>query len=266
MPFLNQPPTTPPRRVVSLCPSVTETVHALGAWDRLVGRTRYCVHPRGLVQAVPHVNGTKSPDLERLYELRPDLVVAVKEENRREDIEHIAASAVPLLLLDPNSVQQAADCARELGDALDCTIEGELLARRIERAALAASAVTPARPGVVYLIWSDPLMAVGGGTFIHSMLEAGGMTDLLGGRARYPELSAEDLAALDPDAVLLSSEPFPFKERHRAELADATGLPLERFVLVDGELLSWHGSRTVRGLEYAVGLAEQLRDRPAPGP
>jgi iron complex transport system substrate-binding protein len=258
VPFVNEQPAAPPRRVVSLCPSVTETVHALGAWDRLVGRTRYCVHPAGLVQAVPHVDGTKRPDLPRLLALEPDLVVAVKEENRREDIEALVKARVPVLLLDPNSVQEAADAARELGDALDCPIEGHLLKTRIEAAARIRLPDGP-RPRVVYLIWWDPVMAVGGGTFIHSMLEAVGMQDLMGDRERYPSLAVDELAGLAPDAVLLSSEPFPFKERHREALAEATGLPVARFVLVDGELLSWHGARTVRGLRYGAELAGRLR-------
>lgn len=245
---------------------MTETLHFLGAWDRLVGRTRYCVHPKGLVHAVPHVKGTKTPDLPAVFALKPDLVVAVKEENRQEDIDLIVSGGVPLLLLDPNSVEEAAEAARELGDAVDCPMEGELLARRIGAARdRAARAMDPQqKPGVVYLIWSDPLMAVGGGTFIRSMLEAGGMRDLCGERARYPELTADELVALEPDAVLLSSEPFPFKERHRTDLAQSTGLPVERFVLVDGELLSWHGSRTTRGIRYAANLAARLRSAPLP--
>lgn len=266
MPLLNAPPSAPPRRIISLCPSVTETVHALGAWDRLVGRTRYCVHPRGLVQAVPHVGGTKTPDLERLMELEPDLVVAVKEENRLEDIEAIVQAGVPLLLLDPNSVEDAMGAARELGDALDCPIEGELLARRIGSVVRRVAAVPGERPRVVYLIWWDPVMAVGGGTFIHAMLEAGGMHDLLGDQERYPSLAVADIAGLEPTAVLLSSEPFPFKKHHRAELAAATGISIERFHLVDGELLSWHGARTTRGLRYAANLAAMLRGDSFPFP
>lgn len=253
---------------MSLCPSVTETVHWLGAWDRLVGRTRYCVHPKGLVQAVPHVAGTKRPDLPALLALKPDLVVAVKEENRREDLEHIAGAKIPVLLLDPNDVAEAADAARELGDALDCPIEGELLRRRIRDAAKTAGAASEGtrRPRVAYLIWWDEPMAVGAGTFIHAMLEAGGMDNVLGDRDRYPALTVEELAGLDLDAVLLSSEPYPFKPRHRDELAAATGLPVERFVLVDGELLSWHGARTPRGLRYSANLAARLRGADLPFP
>ena len=268
MPFLDASPSAPPRRIVSLCPSVTETVHWLGAWDRLVGRTRYCVHPKGLVQAVPHVAGTKRPDLPALFALKPDLVVAVKEENRKEDLEHIASAKIPVLLLDPNDVAEAADAARELGDALDCPIEGELLRRRILGAAKQArlAAEGAPRPRVAYLIWWDAPMGVGGGTFIHSMLEAGGLHNVLGDQGLYPALTPESLAALDPEAVLLSSEPYPFKPRHRDELAAATGLPVDRVHLVDGELLSWHGARTPRGLRYAANLSAQLRGAELPFP
>lgn len=258
MPYLTEPPAGPLRRVVSLCPSVTDTIHAFSAWDLLVGRTRYCVHPRGLVQAIPHVRGTKNPDLPALFALRPDLVVAVKEENRQEDVA-LVAKHIPVLLLDPKTVEDAAEGARELGSALNRQVEGEQLARGILRAARAARQAAPAKaPRVVYLCWWDPAMGVGGDTFIHSMLATAGMHDLCGDRERYPTLTPQELAGFDPDAVLLSSEPFPFQERHRAELAEATGLPLERFRLVDGELLSWHGARTVRGLDYAAQLAAAL--------
>lgn len=245
---------------------MTETVHFLGAWDRLVGRTRYCVHPRGLVQSVPHVKGTKTPDLPALFALKPDLVVAVKEENRQSDVERISDAGIPTLLLDPCSVEDAAEAARELGDAIDCPIEGELLARRIGSALRRTAALPGPRPRVVYLIWWEGAMAVGSDTFIHSMLEAGGMDNLCAGGARYPELTSEELGALRPDAVLLSSEPYPFKERHREALAAATGLPVERFVLVDGELFSWHGSRTTRGIRYSANVAARLRGDPPPFP
>ena len=260
MPFLTPPPPAPPRRIVSLCPSVTETLFALGAWDRVVGRTRYCVHPRGLVQAVPHCDGTKNPDLERLFALSPDLVIAVKEENRQEDVAALVAAGLPLLLLDPSSVEEAADAARELGDAIDHPIEGELLARRIKRGldSAHAAAAGQRRPRVAYLVWWEPAMLAGDDTFIGSLLTAVGL-DNAAPRGRYPQLCLSDLAELGLDAVLLPSEPYPFKERHREEVAAALALPPAQVLLVDGELLSWHGSRTVQGLEYAAALAATLR-------
>jgi ABC-type Fe3+-hydroxamate transport system substrate-binding protein len=247
-------------RIVSLCPSLTELVYDLGAGDALVGRTKFCRHPADRVAAVESVGGTKNPKVDRVVALRPDLVLLNEEENRREDAESLAAAGVPLHVSFPRDAWETAAMVRDIGAALRTPgaaeeIAGAIEARsaRVRDAAATRVAAGGRGPRWTYLIWRRPWMAVNGDTFVHALLaQAGGENVFAALPARYPEVTAEALAAADPDVVLLSSEPFPFADRHADELAAATGLPRDRFRLVDGELLSWHGSRTVAGVAYAA--------------
>lgn len=245
-------------RIVSLCPSLTETVFRLGRGGALVGRTKFCVQPEGAVEAVERVGGTKNPKLERILALRPDLVLMNEEENRLEDAEALRKAGLSVLSSMPCDVAGAVALVRELGAVLQATEPARELADAIEAraAAVAARARRRDRIPFVYLIWRDPLMAVAPGTYVDALLGLAGGQNVVGAAERYPQIEA---ALLHGAArILLSSEPFPFSQKHREELAAATHLPRERFVLVDGELLSWHGARTGEGIEYAerVLLAE----------
>ena len=247
-------PATAPQRIVSLCPSITETLHALGAWPALVGRTRYCVHPEGLVDSIPQVGGTKRPDLSRIIALRPDLVLCNEEENRREDALALEQSGVRVVSYFPRDLRGTVEYIEALGRDVGRPLEGARLAAELE-----TEIAREGRGGdslrYAYLIWRKPWMAVGRDTFISRLLEAAGFQNALLGSDRYPSLTSDELRDLNADVVFLSSEPFPFTEQHSVELAEATGMPAERFLPVDGQLLSWHGSRTVVGLRYARELA-----------
>ena len=244
-------------RLVSLCPSLTELVFDLGRGDDLVGRTKFCVHPADRVGAVPSVGGTKNPKVERIVALRPDLVLLNEEENRREDADALRAAGVPLHVSFPRDADDTAAMVRDLGRALERPAAAERIAADIERRAGRVRAAARGRPPVrwAYLIWREPWMTVNGDTFVHAMLALPGGVNVFADEAdRYPTIEPGRLAAADPDVVLLSSEPFPFAERHADELAALTGLPRDRFRLADGELLSWHGSRTPAGVDYAERL------------
>jgi iron complex transport system substrate-binding protein len=246
-------------RVVSLCPSLTELVFDLGRGDALVGRTKFCVHPADRVAAVPSVGGTKNPKVERIVALAPDLVLLNEEENRREDAEALRAAGVPCHVSFPKDAPETAAMVRSIGAALDAADAAERIAGDIERRHRRVREAVARRGGApvrwAYLIWRAPLMTVSGDTFVSAMLtDAGGANVFADHPTRYPAIEPEALAAADPDVVLLSSEPFPFDERHADELAAATGLPRDRFRLADGELLSWHGSRTAAGIDYAERL------------
>jgi ABC-type Fe3+-hydroxamate transport system substrate-binding protein len=254
-------------RVVSLCPSLTELVFALGRGDTLVGRTRFCHHPADSVGAVERVGGTKNPKLARIVALGPDLVLMNEEENRREDAEALAAAGVPLHVSFPKDAPGTAAMVRDIGRVLGAAEAAEGIAADVERRTAAVRARAAARraagaPPVrwAYLIWRRPWMAVRDDTFVSALLDqAGGENVFAGAGARYPEVEAATLGAADPDLVLLSSEPFPFAAEHADELAAAAGLPRDRFVLADGELLSWHGARTADGVDYAEALLDRAR-------
>lgn len=241
-------------RIVSLCPSLTELVFDLGRGDSLVGRTKFCVHPADRVEVVEKVGGTKNPKVERIIELAPDLVLMNEEENRLEDAEMLRAAGIACHTSMPRNALETAAMVRSIAAALGAEGEGERLAREIEEAREATrAAAADAEPvRYAYLIWRAPYMTVSDDTFVAGLLaDAGGVNAFGSAGTRYPEITPEELRDADPDMVMLSSEPFPFAAKHAAELAELTGIPESRFELVDGELLSWHGSRTVHGMRYA---------------
>ncbi len=242
-------------RIVSLCPSLTELVFDLGLGADLVAITKYCIHPADGVASIEKVGGTKDPDVARIVELAPDVVLVNEEENRREDADALAAAGLTLANSFPKDALETAAMVRDYGSVLHVPERAEAVARDIEqRSAAVAQRATErgATRSFLYLIWRKPWMACGADTFPSALLsQAGGRNALEGSDERFPALTDAELAALDPDLVLLSSEPFPFAAKHIVELSEATGLPPERFRMVDGEDLSWHGSRTPRGVDYA---------------
>lgn len=247
-----------PRRLVSLVPSTTETVHALSAGDRLVGVTRFCVHPPEARKRARVIGGTKSPDLGRILALEPDLVLANQEENRKEDVERLE-ERVPVLVAYPRDVSQAIADIRALGALLGVPERTFALVSDIERARRAMR--ESARPfRYLYFVWRRPYMVAARGTFIASLLaEAGGINVAPADRGRYPEVQAGDVESSNADVLLLSSEPFPFREEHASELRSALAGDLrERILLVDGELLSWHGARLRDGVPYLARLSERI--------
>lgn len=250
--------------IVSLCPSLTELVFDLGLGDHLVGRTKFCVHPEGRVERIEKLGGTKNPKVERIVELAPDLVLLNEEENRIEDAEALATAGLRCHTSMPVSVAETAEMVRSIGRAVDRSEAAEAIAADIEARAVRVRAAARGRSAVrfAYLIWRDPIMVVRDDTFVSDLLALpGGVNVFAGADERYPTVGPDELAAADPDAVFLSSEPFPFREAHRHELAASAGLPTDRFQFVDGELLSWHGSRTPAGIDYAEGVIEAVRSR-----
>lgn len=238
----------PPRRVVSLCPSITETVAQL-APSRLVGRTRWCIHPASAQAEVAACGGTKNPDLDAIRALQPDLVLAEKEENRREDVEALAAS-LPVYVFDVLDVDGALDMLDTLGALLAREAQAAAMRARIARAwaALPRAAGTP----VLYLIWRRPWMAAGAQTYIDAVLRRLGLCNVAAALpGRYPELDAATLATLEPHRVLLSSEPYPFAAKHEAEVQAL--FPRAHIERVDGEAFSWYGARMRPAADYLAG-------------
>jgi len=241
-----------PRRVVSLVPSTTETLAGLGLGPSVVGRTRYCVHPRPWVDTLPVVGGTKDPDLRAIEALRPDLIVVNEEENRPEQFAELSRIA-PLWVAFPRDVDDALDDVRRMAAALGAGPAGEDLASRIEaarsQARAAAAGLGPFRHAC--LVWRKPWRAAGPDTFVSALLaEVGGVNVVPRGQGRYPAITPEELAADAPDVVLLPSEPYPFRPEHAADLA---GLA-PRARLVDGQLLFWHGARLELAFPYLARL------------
>ncbi len=225
-------------RIVSLVPSITELLVDLGVREQLVGCTKFCVHPPSLREEVAVVGGTKNVRVQAVQDLRPDLVIASKEENVREQVE-VIRSFSEVLVYDVVDISSAKQMILHLGQHLDCLPAAE---RIVDANAATIKQLYQANQGTaLYLIWRNPFMAAGGDTYIHSMLEAVGYSNVLADAERYPSLAIEDIQALAPAHLLLSSEPYPFKPQHLDEMQQLC--PQAQVSLVDGELYSWYGSR-----------------------
>jgi ABC-type Fe3+-hydroxamate transport system substrate-binding protein len=241
-------------KIVSLCPSLTELVFDLGHGDELVGRTKFCIHPADRVEAVEKVGGTKNPKIDRIIELAPDIVLLNEEENRREDAEALAAAGIRCHVSFPHTALGTAAMVRSIADAIHARDAGERIAQDIETRHARVRRDAQGKPPVTfaYLIWREPWMTVNRDTFVDALLRDAGGVNVFGDLPeRYPTITPEQLGAADPDIVLLSTEPFPFKPKHADELAELSGVARDRFQIADGELLSWHGSRTPAGIDYA---------------
>lgn len=237
-----------PQRIISLVSSQTELLVDLDLEDRLVGLTKFCVHPKGLKKQKTIIGGTKNFHFDKIAALQPDLIIGNKEENYQEGIE-LLADKYPVWMSDIYTLEDALEMMKGIGAITGTAAQAKRLIHEIKQDM--ASLTQGARGTTVYLIWKDPLMAVGPQTFIHDMLGRAGFTNLVQ-ESRYPELSMEDLKNLSPDFLLLSSEPFPFKQKHIDEFA--AQLPKTHIQLVDGELFSWYGSRLRYFREYVEGL------------
>lgn len=242
-----------PQRIISLVPSQTELLYDLGLGERVVGITKFCVHPEEWFRSKPRVGGTKKVDMDKVRALMPDLIIGNKEENERADIEALERE-FPVWMSDVRDLKDAQDMITAIGSVTGTEVRAEAINQRISEAF--EGLPDPAeRLSTAYFIWRDPLMVAGGGTFIHDMMRRAGYENAFASRTeRYAEITPAELAAADPDVILLSSEPFPFKEEHIAEFSMiCPGTPVR---LVDGEFFSWYGSRLMRAPAYFTGLRQ----------
>jgi ABC-type Fe3+-hydroxamate transport system substrate-binding protein len=246
-----------PERIVSLVPSLTEALFVFGVGRRVVGRTRYCQWPPREVGRVPTVGGTKKVDVARLLELEPDLVVAVKEENSRENVEKIQAAGVPVFVGAPESVEGAIWLLRELARVVDAPRVGPVL-DPIERVydRLLDGTVRAAGRRVFVPIWKNPYMSVGSDTYAHDVLETCGAENVCAGSTRYPVLTLEEVEAAQPDIILLPDEPYPFCADDLEAFYDleVPAAREDRVFLVDGKLLTWYGPRMASSLTQLAAI------------
>jgi ABC-type Fe3+-hydroxamate transport system substrate-binding protein len=254
-------PVTRAPRIVSLVPSITELVCELGLAENLVGRTGFCVHPREKLRRIPKVGGTKTVDLARLRDLAPTHVIVNVDENLRETAAAIAAFVPNLVVTHPLAPLDNTGLYRLIGGIFRREQEAEHLSGEFLACydALAAAHVAVPRRRVLYLIWKKPWMTVSRDTYISRTLALVGLDTVPSESAvRYPEISLED-AVRDADSVLLSSEPYRFREKDLAALRAMPALAGKKIALVDGEMTSWYGPRAIAGLRYLGGLRARLK-------
>jgi len=234
-----------PLRIICLVPSLTELLYDLGLGERVVGITKFCVKPNEWYQSKTRIGGTKTVDFNKIKSLSPDLIIANKEENTKEDIEQLM-KLYPVWISDINTYKEALFAIEEVAKLCKKEKEGKALVSEIEKRKNAYSTELPSATSVLYLIWKAPYMAVGKSTYINDILRLLGYTNSFS-EERYKEISLEEIRQLNPDHIFLSSEPYPFKEKHIDEFKEI--LPNTSCKLVDGELFSWYGSRLLHLFE-----------------
>lgn len=252
-----------PRRIVSLVPSQSELLFELGLNDEVVGITKFCVHPQQWFHSKTRVGGTKQLNGDVIHSLEPELIIANKEENAKEQVEELA-QRYPVWISNVNNPGDAFDMITQVGAMTGKERNALSIIARIKSN---FSRLTPlnlpagthgSRPRATYLIWQEPYMTVGGDTFIHSMMECAGFENIYLKRTRYPEVTLAELESNNTELLFLSSEPFPFKQKHIDELRLL--LPGTKILLIDGEMFSWYGSRMQYAPAYFLKLREKIVD------
>lgn len=233
-----------PKRIVSLVPSQTELLYSLGCDDLVVGITKFCIHPNAWYRSKTRVGGTKNVNFEVIKNLNPDLIIANKEENAQSDIDQLM-ELYPVYMSDIFTVPDACKMIEDVGVLTGKNKEAFKLVQDVKHD---FSNLPRLKGKVLYFIWANPYMVAGSNTFIGHVLEQLGFENGISDRtARYIELSPEEISKINPDHLLLSSEPFPFDERYVNEFKVFTNASTH---LVDGELFSWYGSRMLEMKPY----------------
>lgn len=241
-----------PHRIISLVPSQTELLIDLGLAENIVGRTKFCIHPKDKVANIPKIGGTKTPSIEKITQLKPDLIIGNKEENDKESISRLK-SICPVWMSDIVTIDQALEMIESIAHLTDTHEKARVLLTEIKGLLgdfqeFIKIHILPKNLTALYMIWRKPFMAAGSDTFINSMLLESGFKNLLSNEGRYPVISAEQLKSKSPDIIFLSSEPYPFSNKHVLEIQEIC--PNSRVILVDGEMFSWYGSRLKLAFPY----------------
>jgi len=237
-----------PQSIISLVPSQTELLYDLGLKDEIKGVTKFCIHPESAVREVPKIGGTKKFRFDTIKELKPDLLIGNKEENYKEGIEELKKE-YPVWMSDVFDLSDALKMITDISVLVGKSEKGQEIVDNIREGFNQIEKKEPKR--TLYFIWQKPYMVAGKSTFIDQMLQAIGLVNVIE-EDRYPELTAEDIADFDPELILLSSEPFPFKAKHFPDFKELC--PNADMHIVDGEMFSWYGSRLMKAPAYFNSL------------
>ena len=247
-----------PKRIISLVPSQTELLCDMGLQDTIVGVTKFCVHPEHLRKDKIIVGGTKQIKIEKIKELQPDIVLCNKEENTQDIVEALEP-IVPVHVSDIYTINDSIELIKSYGELFDCENKSSEIINEIKVNLDDFRVFIKNKPTykTAYFIWRDPWMVAGENTFINHLLMLNGFKNVYATYNRYPEVDLNKIKEEEkPELVLLSSEPFPFKEKHIEELQ--IHLPKAKIILVDGEYFSWYGSRLINAFQYFKELHLQL--------
>jgi ABC-type Fe3+-hydroxamate transport system substrate-binding protein len=237
-----------PQRIVSLVPSQTELLIYLGLKDKLVGITKFCIHPKNITRSIDKVGGTKNFKLDKIHSLNPDLIIANKEENEELKLKELM-NQYPVWISDITNLKQATEMINKIGALTNKKTESINLSNEINYRFKKIKIHKKEVQSVLYLIWKNPFMSVNQNTFINNMLSKLGWHNVCSEYSnRYPEITEEDIKKLNPDIILLSSEPFPFKEKHKRDFQKL--MPKSDVKIIDGEMFSWYGNKLLKSTDY----------------
>ncbi len=245
-----------PQRIISLVPSQTEWLFDLGLEKEVIGITKFCVHPEHWFRNKTRVGGTKNVKTEIVRSLQPGLIIANKEENTKEQLEELEKIA-PVWISDIQNIAGAFEMMKSIGEITGKKKESAALIAQIKKG-MDELAKLPSLKNyrAAYLVWKEPFMAAGGDTFINDMMRWAGWENIFANSMRYPQVTLQELHEKNTELLLLSSEPFPFKQKHINELQ--VQLPGTKIMLVDGEIFSWYGSRMKFAAGYIAKLLEDI--------
>ena len=251
-----------PKRIISVVPSQTELLYDLGLDYEVIGITKFCVHPEIWFKNKTRVGGTKQLNLDKIRSLQPDLIIANREENVQEQINELA-NDFPVWISDINDLNDALSMITSIGTITGKEEKAKVIHNQIEEKFGILKAAIQEKNQAVYLIWKDPFMTAGGDTFINEMMEHARFSNLFKNQRRYPVITPDDILFGNGEnnkangLVILSSEPYPFGTKHIHELQQQ--MPGYRFLLVDGEMFSWYGSRLEKAPAYFLELQKQIQ-------
>lgn len=243
------------KKIVSVVPSITELLHYFELNDETIGITKFCIHPHEWFTSKTKIGGTKNINTEKIIALNPDLIICAKEENTKEQVE-LLAEKFPVYICDVHTYDDAMQMIKEIGILTNKLEEAIQLTYEIENSFAESQSIIKEKTAAAYIIWKEPYMTVGNDTFIHDMMQKIGIENIFKHTTRYPIFTIEDLKALKPSLILLSSEPYPFSENHIEEMKQI--FPRAKVLLADGEMFSWYGSRMLKVPAYFKKLCEAI--------
>ncbi len=248
-------PEKTPKRIISLVPSQTELLYDLGLRSEVVGITKFCIHPNEWFRNKPRIGGTKQLNMVAIHALQPELIIANKEENVKEQIEELGKH-YPIWVSEINDLGDAYQMIATIGNIVRKEKKAKEINNLIKQEFATLTSFQPPL-STIYLIWQNPYMTVGNDTFIHAIMEKAGFKNCFADTTRYPEITIEEIIKKNPALIILSSEPYPFKQKHINELQ--TYLPSSKIIMADGEMFSWYGSRLLKVPEYLKSLLNTIQ-------
>lgn len=253
---------SPPKRIISIVPSQTELLFDLGLDEEIIGITKYCVHPKDWLQSKTKIGGTKKLNIEKIKELKPDLIIANKEENEKKQVEELM-NHCPVWMSDIKTLEDALNMIEAIGEITGKGNKALKIQNDIReqfshfklQIPISIGTVNNNQSSVLYLIWKKPYISAGKDTFINHLLEICGLKNAIT-ETRYPEITVEQIQKANPSLIFLSSEPYPFRQKHLQEFQSIC--PKTKVILVDGEMFSWYGSRLLYSPSYFEHLLANL--------